>query len=159
LCSPFRLLTRVVKTRHSGLDSSTLVNDIVHRAMVGLKSFRGNSKLSTWFWTLAQHEVDRALRRLIQDKKRLEPLDSKEGYGEGSSLEITAKTVNLDAEISLEQLMRHLPPEQAEVIRRQSEGYTLEQIAQETGIPLGTVRSRLRLAKQKARKLQKKIGG
>jgi RNA polymerase sigma-70 factor (ECF subfamily) len=126
--------------------------------MAGLKSFRGDSKLSTWFWTLAQHEVDRALRRLIQDKKRLESLDSKEGYGEGSSLEITAKTVNLDAEIFLEQLMRHLPPEQADVVRRQAEGHTLEQIARETGIPIGTIRSRLRLAKQKARKLQKPPG-
>jgi RNA polymerase sigma-70 factor (ECF subfamily) len=45
-------------------------------------------------------------------------------------------------------LLTELPPPQAEaLVLRAVEGFTLEEIAQLTGVPIETVRSRLRLAK------------
>ena len=51
----------------------------------------------------------------------------------------------------MEKLERGLPAAQAEVVGMVKEGYSLEQVAEETASPLGTIRSRYRLAKQKMR--------
>jgi DNA-directed RNA polymerase specialized sigma24 family protein len=63
-----------------------------------------------------------------------------------------AKPIDLDASIQLAELRLGLPAEQDEVVRLQSEGYTLEEVAERTGMPIGTVRGRARLAKKKMKR-------
>jgi DNA-directed RNA polymerase specialized sigma24 family protein len=65
---------------------------------------------------------------------------------------LRAASANLDAPIDLEELIRDLPEEQAEVIKLRREGHSLEDIAERTGEPLGIIRGRNRLALSKARK-------
>ena len=48
--------------------------DIVHRAMMALNDFRGQSRVSTWFYRLAVNEVNRALKNHVVDPARLVPL-------------------------------------------------------------------------------------
>ena len=53
----------------------------------------------------------------------------------------------------LRELLAELPPEQAEALAmRVVLGWSLEEIAGQSGAPLNTVRSRLRLAKESLRK-------
>jgi RNA polymerase sigma-70 factor, ECF subfamily len=142
-----------------GLEAPTLINDIVHRAMVGLKTFRGDSRVSTWFFALAQHEVDRALRDLIQKRKRFESLtpDDEDSEEETSQPDLPAKPVNEHAKIDLDKAREGLPVKQDEVVQLVLEGNSLAEVAQRLGIPLGTIRSRYRLAKGKmARRARKK---
>lgn len=146
---------------HLGVDTPPmLVNDIVHRAILRLESFQGGSKISTWFCSLARNEVNRALRVLIQGRKRFVPIKGERILGEDREDDLAdqpAKPVNQDAVIEVEQVRKNLPDEQDEVVRLVLEGHSLEEIAQKLDVPLGTIRGRYRLAKQKmAQRARKK---
>jgi DNA-directed RNA polymerase specialized sigma24 family protein len=54
--------------------------------------------------------------------------------------------------LDVAKLRQGIPAKQAQVLDLMAEGYSLEQIAEITGLPLGTVRSRYRLAKDKMRR-------
>jgi DNA-directed RNA polymerase specialized sigma24 family protein len=63
------------------------------------------------------------------------------------------------AKIALEKIRRGLPPRPADVISQSLEGHSLEDIAENNGVPVGTERSRYHLAKKKmAARMQKKRG-
>jgi RNA polymerase sigma factor (sigma-70 family) len=134
----------------------SLANDIASRAMLALPKFRGRSRLSSWFYCIAQNELNRALRALIEKRKRDVSIDLDPEEDHAALLELEAKPTDQEARIELDRLQQSLPPEQAEVLALQLEGNTLEEIAKKTETPLGTVRSRNRLAKAKARRRTKK---
>ncbi len=48
----------------------TLCHQIAQRGLLKVKSFRGESKVSTWFYRLAENECKRELRRLGTIRKR-----------------------------------------------------------------------------------------
>ena len=148
----FRAQAANVVQYHPGADRGNLVNDIAGRAMMSLRSFRGESALSTWFWTLAQNEVKRALRQLVENRNRLVPLETGEDPDDDPMMKIPASPADPDVTILLEQVLSDVPPAQAEVLRLVEEGRSLEDIARRTGAPLGTIRGRRRLALSKARK-------
>lgn len=141
----------------------TLGRDIARRAMMALKDFRGESKPSTWFYSIAQNEVNRALSEYIEARETSVPLDRlyQAGSNEdaGDQLALRGQAGHLDwtsqnaqnAKLDIGKLVRDLPPKQAKLISLYAEGYSLEEIARQTGEPLGTIRSRYRLAKMKAR--------
>jgi RNA polymerase sigma factor (sigma-70 family) len=135
---------------------ASFANDIASRAMLALAKFRGRSRLSSWFYRIAQNELNRALRGLILKRKRDVSIDLDPEEDHAALLELEAKPTNQEAIIELERLRQSLPPEQAEVLGLQLEGHTLEEIAEKTETPLGTVRSRNRLAKARARHRTKK---
>jgi RNA polymerase sigma-70 factor, ECF subfamily len=108
---------------------------------------RGNGR--AWLLTVVRNRSRDHLRRRIprEDVTELaellpdpEPFDALE---------------ELDAATRREVLWRHvhsLPPEQATLIRRAYvEGQTHQEIASQTGLPLGTVKSRIRLGLEKLR--------
>ena len=53
----------------------------------------------------------------------------------------------------LGEAIRSLPPEQRAVLRLWDEGHPYEDIAELTGVPVGTVRSRISRARQRLREL------
>jgi RNA polymerase sigma-70 factor (ECF subfamily) len=133
-----------------GYEDDDVAHGIVYRALTRLGGFRGESKFSTWFYTLAKREGYRALETHIRKQKPLVSLRVGPS-GEQSDWEPAAKAVNVDDPISVNLLERKLPRTQAEVIRLMADGYTLEEIAENTGESIGTIRSRYRLAKAKLR--------
>jgi RNA polymerase sigma factor (sigma-70 family) len=126
-----------------------LVPTIVHRAMMALRGFRNESKFSTWFYTLAQNEVKRALRDRIISRERFVPLTVTDRDGEERPRPIEAHSNNQDERIDVERLRLRLPPKQDEILSLKADGYSLADIALKKDVPLGTVRSRYRLAKEK----------
>jgi RNA polymerase sigma-70 factor, ECF subfamily len=141
------------------LKDDTLEHALAERAMSALGKFRGSSRLSTWFYKLAQNEANRALRKLIEDRKSLVPIDTlgnpSSGADEPPALWEKARRVDRArqaaqrAKLDVARLGRELPREQAEVVKLCVKGHTLNEIAELTGVPIGTVRSRYRLAKLK----------
>lgn len=160
LYGAFRAQSRNVAAYH-GLSWTELflADDIATRAMLALPTFRGESRVSSWFYGIAQNEIRRALRTLIHNRTRHVSIDVEPELDEMSLLELEAKPINHDAAIEMEKVQQQLPPEQAEVLALQLEGNTMEEIAERTGTPLGTVRSRNRLAKAKARRRREKERG
>ncbi len=145
-----------------GRSDEHLERQITHRAMLALESFGGKSKLSTWFYTIAQNEAHRELRSEITSRNRYVFLDAPVEPGDGDQgpkLELKAKPVNQEAEIDFAKLnleLLKLSNEQAQVLSLKREGYSLREIAEKTEEPIGTIRSRYRLAKDKVRGMLKR---
>lgn len=98
---------------------------------------------STWIFTIARNKRIDAFRRESRPELTAEDLEIDVG-GSTTSFDHVA-----DAEMgdSLAEKVAGLPPDQAQVIRKAFyEDKTHQTIAEELGLPLGTVKSRIRLA-------------
>lgn len=104
---------------------------------------------STWIFTIARNRRIDLLRQRQPESVKLgeqtgEPEEAFQEEMEASDARLMRKR--------LEQAIAELPPEQAEVLRRFFlEGKAHSEIADELGLPLGTVKSRLRLAMARLR--------
>jgi len=136
-----------------GVQTPVVERDIVSRAMIALKEFRGESQASTWFYRIATNEAKRALREFIRHRKRFGSLSIGDEAGEKLPIETEGRVENHDARIYLESLCQGLPPAQAVLVALKQEGFSLKEIAEKTGEPLGTISGRHRLVKSKLRKL------
>jgi RNA polymerase sigma-70 factor (ECF subfamily) len=105
---------------------------------------------STWIFTIARNQRIDALRR--QSRAPLTDLDGHDGPDESPDGEELILTEEREARVRA--ALSALPPEQADVVRMT---YFTErpqvEIARDLGIPLGTVKSRLRLAARRLRAL------
>jgi RNA polymerase sigma factor (sigma-70 family) len=104
---------------------------------------------STWIFTIARNKKIDALRktaRIEVDIDAIAPVEddtplASENLMRANETEIIAEAI------------KELPPEQAELIRQSFfEGKSHSEIAAEKNIPLGTVKSRMRLALERLRK-------
>jgi RNA polymerase sigma factor (sigma-70 family) len=134
----------------------TLGRDIARRAMMALEQFRGESKISTWFYRIAQNEANRALREFIKGRERSISLDAigdealyPSHFEKDACRRAQARESTGNAKLMLQRLGKTLPAEQGTVISLMAEGFSLEEIAERIEEPLGTVRSRYRLAKKR----------
>jgi RNA polymerase sigma factor (sigma-70 family) len=137
---------------HLDVSDKDLISTIVHRAMMALSGFRNKSRFSTWFYKLAQNEAQRALRERIISRKRFVSLTISGEDGEERPRPVEAKRGNNDERIDVDRIRRRLPLKQAELVSFLTEGYSLEEIARKTHVPIGTIRGRYRLLKSKARR-------
>ncbi|MDO9416556.1 sigma-70 family RNA polymerase sigma factor [Pararhizobium sp.] len=108
------------------------------------------SSLSTWLFRIARNRsIDAARRKRRMQFDASDPLLQPFGDplpDEGLETE--------DRERVVREALAHLPPDQIDLIRKAFfYGQSHTEIAAETGLPLGTVKSRIRLAFGKLRKL------
>ncbi|MEM7242837.1 MAG: sigma-70 family RNA polymerase sigma factor [Pseudomonadota bacterium] len=101
---------------------------------------------STWIFTIARNKRIDALRK----QNRPEPQDL---YWMEDSEPDTAEIVGLQQEADkLAKAVEDLPKKQRDMIKRAFYGeLTHQEIAEETGLPLGTIKSRIRWALEKLR--------
>lgn len=107
------------------------------------------SSLATWLFRIARNRRIDALRR--DKRSELDPDDpSLHPQGEAEAGEM------MDAQMRDERVrasLKHLPEEQLQLVRMAFfQGLSHSQISEETGLPLGTVKSRIRLAFSRLRK-------
>ena len=141
-----RIVRAVLGASHPDVDDATQL------ALVGfvqaLPAYRGDADPLGYARVIA---VRAAIA--TRKKRRLDQSRSEEGQdtedprpGPGATVESTQRKGLLRA------LLEELPPEQAETLAlRVVLGCSLEEIAQQTSVPLNTVRSRVRLAKERLR--------
>jgi len=110
---------------------------------------RSKAGASVWIFRIARNlRIDKLRRQRFHEVE----LDTEEIARQGHYLEGDVHADRLDAD-SLPALVQELPAEQLEVVRLAFfEGLTHSEICQQLGLPLGTVKSRLRLAFAKLRK-------
>jgi RNA polymerase sigma factor (sigma-70 family) len=159
LFKAFRAQASNIASYRLGWDDPFLAGDIAARAFLAIKSFRDESEISTWFYRLAQNEANRALRNRIKNRNREVSLsgdDDGDNPLERLEAQLASPPTCHDLSLDVATLKCGLPHPQAEVLALHDEGYSLEQIAKKLGKPLGTIRGRYRLAKEKMRrKVQK----
>ena len=108
------------------------------------------ASVATWIFTIARNKRIDALRK----QRRPEPEDLQwgpESEPEASDILVLQQEANL-----ITQAMSALPSQQRDLIKKAYFGdLSHSEIAVETGLPLGTIKSRLRLALVKLRKTMK----
>jgi RNA polymerase sigma-70 factor, ECF subfamily len=118
----------------------------VHRC---IGSFDGRSKLTTWLFGVCLHLVQRHRRRAYF---RLEFLHAEPP--ERADMDTPEERyAGAEARLRLERLLNKLSPERrATFVLFEVEGVSCEEIAELTAVPVGTVYSRLHLARKQVAK-------
>ncbi len=150
------------------VDIPDVVNEVMVKAWRGIHTFRGDSKLSTWLYTITRnhlynyskwnqryenihtfsefeesgwHSSDAETdRRSVVDRIAHNPMSPEEQFFQA---EITRK---------MSQIVEGLPTSLRSVyILREYEGMRYEAIAKRTGLKLGTVKTQIHRAREKVR--------
>jgi RNA polymerase sigma-70 factor, ECF subfamily len=151
----FRLVLRMLNDRTEAEDVAQEVFVTIFKA---IGSFRGESKLSTWIYRIATNHCKNRVkyldRRARGKKTELDEL-SEHGAMESASMSSSAQVSRPDEQAEANQIERivraaiaELDDDQRElVILRDVENLSYEEIQQITGLPEGTVKSRLHRAR------------
>jgi RNA polymerase sigma-70 factor (ECF subfamily) len=139
------------------LDDRQLAEDVVQQVFLALWQGSGydsrRGAVSTWLLSVTHHKAVDSVRRESTRRKRL--------AGEQDLIELAAAGPGPDSEAwtrmraeRTRETLRRLSPEQREVLLlAYYGGYTQREVAELTGIPLGTVKSRTLTALRRMREL------
>ncbi|MFM7785778.1 MAG: sigma-70 family RNA polymerase sigma factor [Gammaproteobacteria bacterium] len=136
-----------------GMSSNALAEELVQEVMLKIwnrASTFDASKASatTWIYTLARNcRID-----LLRRKYRVqEEVDVDDLWDVGTDPELLSDDLHQKRiEVDVRELLRALPPEQRQIIAKvYMEGKSHSEVAEELSLPLGTVKSRIRLAMSK----------
>jgi RNA polymerase sigma-70 factor (ECF subfamily) len=148
-----RVAPRVVRTARAAMGAHhPEVEDAIQLALIGfiqaLPSFRGECDPSLFAARIAVRAAGAVRRRSRARRKRLDPSIEVDTL-EGKPAEMAASR----RRAAFRALLDDLPEEQAEALAlRFMVGWSLAELAEATGAPLNTVRSRLRLGKEALRR-------
>ncbi len=140
--------------RRKGL-SAPVAEDLTQEVMVTIwrraETFDpGQSNANTWIFTIARNKRIDHLRREI--KPDLDPNDP--AFEPSGTEDPNARVLRMEDSERLRAALGDLPAEQQDLLRRAYyDDKAHSEIAEETGLPLGTVKSRIRLATARLRKV------
>jgi RNA polymerase sigma factor (sigma-70 family) len=142
-----RVAVGVLGARHSDLD------DAVQQSMIALvralPAFRGECHPAGYASRITLRVALRVRRNSKRDANRREVLGQ---VGDESENSVSEDAFGGRRRELLRELLEDLPEEQAEALTlRVVMGWSLEEVAQASGAPVNTVRSRVRLAKEALR--------
>ena len=148
-----RLKTYVIRLGATAATADELVQDTLLTLWRRADSFDPRqANASTWIFTIARNKRIDALRR--EKRPELDPDDPLLAATPSPPADDTLAAA--ESEEILRRAIAQLPQEQADLLRICYYGdKSHRQIAEETGIPLGTVKSRLRLALSRLRQTLK----
>jgi RNA polymerase sigma-70 factor (ECF subfamily) len=155
-----RIHAAVYRMTGSAEDAKDLAQETFVRAWSSLRSFQGGAAFGTWLHSIALNQVRSEMRKRAAQKRGapvsldrpadeaghgIDPPDPSPGGEEAAA---TKEHVRL-----LQRAVQELEPEFREVIvLREFQDLSYEEIADVTGAPVGTVRSRLFRAREELRR-------
>ena len=130
--------------------------DALLKVLDNVASFRGEARFTTWIYSIARNLCIDHLRR---EKERVVSLDQPMGADDDLSMQLASGGAGPDREAESKEMMAILEealallPEHYRIIvvLRHQEQLSYEEISDTLGIPLGTVKSRIRRALQRLR--------
>lgn len=118
-------------------------------------SFRGDSSVETWLYTIARNESLRMTKKLnreeIKQKRKAEKMDELAMQNESDGRETIS-----GLKIDMERVLNTMPEKYKSVMKLLSLGFSEKQIAHDLSLKSGTVKSRIFRGKALLRKI---IGG
>ena len=125
-----------------------------YRSLVKNK-FQGQSKLSSWLFTIARNESIRMNKKLKAGERRREKYMEKnmEYLNNGAEDNIEEKIEKEDLVLKLNEAVRKLPDKYENVIGLYAKGFNEKQIAKFLSISRGTVKSRIHRGKEKLKEI------
>jgi RNA polymerase sigma-70 factor (ECF subfamily) len=148
----FRQLLRVIG---DAAEAEDLAQEVFVTVFKAIETFRGDSRLATWIHRIAQNHARNRLKYHGRHKRRGDaPLEetTEESVAvpeTGSRLPRPDHQVEAhQAELQIRLAITQLEPEQRTlIVLRDLENLTYEEIQEQTGLPSGTVKSRLHRAR------------
>lgn len=142
----YNLMVRMVGAQ----DAVDLSQQVFLQTYRKIKQFDGRSQFKTWLYRLSVNEALQFLRKQKKKQRELkhEPIDSKP-----SIVQIK------DAQDMMEEALKKLDPLLKTVfLLKEVEGLSYKEIAEATGIPEGTVGSRLNRARKELKQILAELG-
>jgi RNA polymerase sigma-70 factor (ECF subfamily) len=134
----------------------------------GAQNYQPRARFTTWVYTIARNLCVDSARK--ESYRRVESLDAPTDAGEGDGPTLGERLPdggmspergahNRRLQPLIEGALRSLPPEQREVfLLREYSGIAFKEIAQVTGVPENTVKSRMRYALEGLRRKLAELG-
>lgn len=134
-------------------DAEDCAQEAMLKAYRAFDRFRGDSKLSTWLYTIAS----RVCTDLLRKRKELVSLDSLREEGFEASSDEPSPYMSLEAgerRRLLQEAIQRLPAQQRQVVVLcDLNGLSYEEAAAALDCPVGTVRSRLSRGRQELKRI------
>ncbi len=140
-------------------DAEDLVQEVFLTAFRRWDQFRGDSKVSTWLYTIASRACGKMQRRKMGEPRSLDSLDERMPKGEsrmaslpGPGEDPLSEQVKREGRAAVQQAIADLPEDfRMPVVLRESVGLHLAEIGGILQIPEATVKTRLHRARHKLR--------
>lgn len=150
----YNFILRSVRRRDR---AEEILQDVFLKVVQRSTEFKGNSKLSTWLYTIARNLcIDHSRKMVFRRHASLDAPSRAGGDAEGPTLlEKTSsgepgadrRAISNDLAQRITAAVEELPEEQKEVfLMRQVQGMAFKDIAEVVGVPENTVKSRMRYA-------------
>lgn len=151
----------LLKMRLSPTDAEDLTQQTLLRATKAIETdkFRGESRMSSWLYTIAKNEALNFWRKNKKEPVSMSTHEKESDSAEDHLAVFASKEPTSEEKYIAESLKADFiktNPQQQEVLRLFAEGLDNKQIAERTGINIGTVKSQISRAKKL---LRKKIEG
>jgi RNA polymerase sigma-70 factor (ECF subfamily) len=125
------------------------LQDTFLAAWRGARGYHGTGGVPAWLWGIARRRLASLARRQPQRSLSLEVAGERVDLASGPE----EAALGRDASARINRAVAHLPDEQrAAITAVVYQGQTVEQAAQATGVPEGTIKSRLHRARLNLRK-------
>lgn len=163
----FALVFRMLNRREEAED---LAQEVFVQVFKAIDQFRGDSKLSTWIYRIAvnlcKNRTKYLSRRQVGEQDDVDamadraPLSAAKGVSVGDISRPDELVEGMQLEVIVKAAIQQIEPDFREVlILRDVEDMAYEEIAQLTGLPDGTVKSRIHRARAQLRALVEKAIG
>jgi RNA polymerase sigma-70 factor (ECF subfamily) len=141
-----------------GADADDMAQLALMEVLRSLPSYAGRGSLESWATRIAVRSIYAQLRRRAARRQHEQVAEDPQAHAEGADAEAPDEH-ELDAAVLRQRIMALLSelkePKRVALVLKLVHGYTVEEIAEITGAPFETVRSRLRHARTEfAQKVQ-----
>lgn len=136
---------------HDSYLAEELLQDTILRLLSKVDKYEDRQKFGKWAGVIMHRSFCNSLRENNEARTRAFIVGYDEGVGE-PSLSVADNSI-LYGYTDIMAAIHSLPPDAARLLCLRAEGYKYEEIAAKLGIPLGTVKSRLLVAKAMLKKV------
>lgn len=157
--SVYHVVFRIVRDREIASD---LVQETFMKAFSSLKSYRSEYRFSTWLYKIAANaSIDHLRKKRIKALSLDNPIATKDGQ---VAIEIPDnrhhpedEIIRRERAVSIKEAIESLPDKyRVVIVARHQEDKSYDEIAEELGVPVGTVKARIFRAREL---LKKKLRG
>lgn len=137
-----------MKLTKSSEDSNDLLQETYFKALKNSEKFQEGTNIKGWLYTIMKNTFINAYRKKKNQNTFVDDTDNKYFI----NMKETEKTVGTDAIVDHDYMMKQINSVEktyVETFMMYYNGYKYEEIAEILGIPLGTVKSRIFLARRK----------
>ncbi len=137
-------------------DAMDLVQDTVVKAFTNRDKYRHDSNLKAWLLTMMRNIFINGYRK--RSRRNTVVDNSENGYLLASSALVDNEAFANFARADIDRAIKQIPYEYRRPITMRYEGYKYQEIADEMKVPLGTIKSRIFLARKRLTELLQAYG-